>query len=76
MAPRALLLSSLQLALVLLVSVTEAQLQLGFYSNTCPNVEEIVRKEMSEILSIAPSLAGPILRMHFHDCFVRVCNYS
>jgi peroxidase len=76
MASRALLLCSLQLALVFLSGLTEAQLQLGFYSKTCPNVEDIVQKEMSEILSLAPSLAGPILRMHFHDCFVRGCDGS
>jgi peroxidase len=49
-----------------------AQLELGYYSKTCPNVEAIVRKEMEKIISAAPSLAGPLLRLHFHDCFVRV----
>jgi peroxidase len=37
-----------------------------------PSVEDVVRKEMVRALSVAPSLAGPLLRMHFHDCFVRV----
>jgi peroxidase len=49
-----------------------AQLELGYYSKTCPNVEAIVRAEMEKIISAAPSLAGPLLRLHFHDCFVRV----
>ena len=48
-----------------------AQLELGYYSKTCPNVEALVRDEMEKIISAAPSLAGP-LRLHFHDCFVRV----
>ncbi|KAJ3695992.1 hypothetical protein LUZ60_001369 [Juncus effusus] len=69
-------LCSLLVTLVALSSPAEAQLQLGFYAKTCPKAEEIVQKEMSEILSIAPSLAGPILRMHFHDCFVRGCDGS
>jgi hypothetical protein len=57
----------------LLLGLTRAQLSVDYYSKTCPNVEDIVRKEMTQILSVAPSLAGPLLRMHFHDCFVRVC---
>jgi hypothetical protein len=49
-----------------------AQLDEKFYSQSCPSVEDVVRKEMVRALSLAPSLAGPLLRMHFHDCFVRV----
>ncbi|KAL6909702.1 hypothetical protein ACP4OV_001361 [Aristida adscensionis] len=53
-----------------------AQLDIGFYRKTCPNAEAIVREEMEKIISAAPSLAGPILRLHFHDCFVRGCDAS
>lgn len=58
--------------LVLAAGSAVAQLEIGFYSKTCPNVEAIVREEMVKIISAAPSLAGPLLRLHFHDCFVRV----
>jgi peroxidase len=47
-------------------------LRVGFYQYTCPNAEAIVRDEMTKIISQVPSLAGPLLRMHFHDCFVNV----
>jgi len=62
------------LALLLLASSSPAagQLEVGYYSKTCPNVEAVVREEMEKIISAAPSLAGPLLRLHFHDCFVRV----
>lgn len=73
MGSRALTLLLVPLAsLLLLLGSTNAQLSVDYYSKTCPNAEQIVRKEMVQILSVAPSLAGPFLRLHFHDCFVRV----
>ncbi|CAN6250239.1 unnamed protein product [Urochloa humidicola] len=51
-------------------------LKVGFYQYTCPNAEAIVRDEMTKIISQVPSLAGPLLRLHFHDCFVNGCDGS
>jgi peroxidase len=64
----------LPLSLLLLAasSAAVAQLEVGYYSKSCPKVEAIVREEMVKIIAAAPSLAGPLLRLHFHDCFVRV----
>ncbi|EAZ01004.1 hypothetical protein OsI_23038 [Oryza sativa Indica Group] len=66
------------LLLVPLVAVLVAadQPRVDYYSETCPNVEAIVREEMERIIAAAPSLAGPLLRLHFHDCFVRGCDAS
>ncbi|VAI72489.1 unnamed protein product [Triticum turgidum subsp. durum] len=36
------------------------------------HAEKIVRQEMAKFIAATPSLAGPLLRLHFHDCFVRV----
>lgn len=47
-------------------------LEIGFYEKTCPYAEAIVKKTVDQVLSVAPSLSGPLLRLHFHDCFVRV----
>jgi len=58
------------LAVLAASSAAAAQLEIGFYSKTCPQVEQIVRAEMVKIIAAAPSLAGPLLRLHFHDCFV------
>lgn len=66
-----------QLLLVAFILANNANgdgLKLGFYEKTCPKVEAIVQNVIAEKISLAPSLAAPLLRMHFHDCFVRVCT--
>ncbi|CAM0913518.1 unnamed protein product [Alopecurus aequalis] len=73
---RSLLLPLALLAVLAASSAAVAQLEIGFYSKTCPQVEKIVREEMVKIIAAAPSLAGPLLRLHFHDCFVRGCDAS
>ncbi|KAK1604770.1 hypothetical protein QYE76_028443 [Lolium multiflorum] len=73
---RPLLLTLALLAVLGASSAAVAQLEIGFYSKTCLNAEDIVREEMVKIIAAAPSLAGPLLRLHFHDCFVRGCDAS
>ncbi|MQM18160.1 hypothetical protein Taro_051144 [Colocasia esculenta] len=67
---------SLGIALLALLGSTGAQLQVGFYAKTCPNAEIIIGEEMSRVMKVAPSLGGPLLRIFFHDCFVRGCDAS
>ena len=73
MASRAVISAALLLAAVA-ATCARAQLQEKYYGESCPSVEDVVRSEMVKALSAAPSLAGPLLRMHFHDCFVRVSS--
>ncbi|PQQ02167.1 peroxidase 27 [Prunus yedoensis var. nudiflora] len=49
-------------------------LKVGFYAKSCPEAEDIVKKVIFQTISTTPSLAGPLLRMHFHDCFVRIID--
>ncbi|KAL2328331.1 hypothetical protein Fmac_021758 [Flemingia macrophylla] len=59
-----------------LLGSTQAQLQLGFYAKSCPKAEQIISKYVVEHIHHVPSLAAPLLRLHFHDCFVQGCDGS
>ncbi|KAI3972502.1 hypothetical protein MKW92_034590 [Papaver armeniacum] len=69
-------LSILVLVLVALDASNGQGLKLGFYKKTCPNAESIVRKTTASFVSQNPTLAAALLRMNFHDCFVKGCDGS
>ncbi|CAI0625652.1 unnamed protein product [Linum tenue] len=53
-----------------------AGLRTGYYDESCPDAETIALKTIRKAISKDVTLAAALLRLHFHDCFVRGCEAS
>ncbi|XP_027367263.1 peroxidase 3-like [Abrus precatorius] len=47
-----------------------------FYQRSCPQAEYIIQKKTQQHVNDDPKLPARLLRLHFHDCFVRGCDGS
>jgi peroxidase len=47
-------------------------LSLNYYDNTCPNYEATVTAAVKQAMATDKTVPAALLRLHFHDCFVRV----
>ena len=54
------------------VPLVLADLRFGFYNASCPQAEQIIRQVVQKRFKADRSVTAGLLRMHFHDCFVRV----
>lgn len=46
-----------------------------FYDKSCPQLEDIVRKQLKKVFKEDVGQAAGLLRLHFHDCFVQVNHH-
>eukprot|EP00253_Pinus_taeda_P035272 PITA_35272 len=62
------------------VMVLDAQschgLSLDFYNTSCPEAEEIIKSVVKDAVDKEARMAASLLRLHFHDCFVKGCDAS
>ncbi|KAF8405286.1 hypothetical protein HHK36_010188 [Tetracentron sinense] len=47
-----------------------------FYDHSCPRAQEIVKSVVAKAVAREARMAASLLRLHFHDCFVKGCDAS
>ncbi|KAI3471090.1 hypothetical protein Pfo_027753 [Paulownia fortunei] len=64
--------------LLLLVGISQsgAILDAHYYEKTCPQAENIIHQAVRSATTYDPKVPARILRMFFHDCFIRGCDAS
>jgi hypothetical protein len=51
-------------------------LRVGFYDQTCPDAESTVREIVNSDTNNDPTIPAGLIRIFFHDCFVKVRSSS
>jgi peroxidase len=47
-----------------------------FYDHSCPQAKEIVHSIVAQAVARETRMAASLVRLHFHDCFVKVESAS
>lgn len=68
------------IAMVMLITVSftslATALSVNYYDHTCPQIDSIVAGAVHKATMNDKTVPAALLRMHFHDCFIRVCNFN
>ncbi|KAL3840183.1 hypothetical protein ACJIZ3_024774 [Penstemon smallii] len=51
-------------------------LSVNYYHQTCPNAESTITKVVKKSMMNDRTVPAALLRMHFHDCFIKGCDAS
>ncbi|XP_030518879.1 peroxidase 66 [Rhodamnia argentea] len=62
--------------LLAMVSISKAVLDAHYYDQTCPQAEKIILQTVENATRHDPKVPARLLRMFFHDCFIRGCDAS
>jgi peroxidase len=65
-----------QMLVVNAASTECTTLKPDFYSESCPQLETIVRTVVSKAVQQEARMAASLMRLEFHDCFVQGCDGS
>ncbi|KAL6533037.1 Peroxidase 52 [Orobanche minor] len=68
--------ATLLVVVFLLISSSSAQLSEKFYANSCPKLLDTVKIAVQSAIDKESRMGASLLRLHFHDCFVKGCDGS
>ncbi|EPS58135.1 hypothetical protein M569_16682, partial [Genlisea aurea] len=57
-------------SLLVLFSLSSAQLSSEFYSHSCPNLFPTIKSVVESAIQAEARIGASLLRLFFHDCFV------
>lgn len=66
---------AVQAVLLAVPSAEAGDLEVGYYSKKCRGVENVVKSHVIRALKANRRTGAALVRLLFHDCFVRVYKY-
>ncbi|KAK6937397.1 hem peroxidase [Dillenia turbinata] len=74
--PKLLICVTLAITISLVSPASSQKLKVGYYKSCCPSAESLIRSTVDKATALDPGAPAALIRLHFHDCFVRGCDAS